>query len=135
MRRKELVLDNAECVRGDILVALAAMRRLGRKTVDGLKEVAKHTGVLPRRVRTIVLRDQVCVVTDDQRRHMSLSLADKLDRLADEYEREAEELRRQGDEIRHRERQQLALVFGGTQCGLRTIYALQSATFSRRRAA
>ena len=136
-RRKELVLiDNAECVRGDILVVLGALRRLGRKTVDGLSEIARHAGVLPRRTKTIVMRDQTCIVTDEQRRHFSLALADKLERIAEEHEQIAEELRRDGDAIRYRERQQLALAFGGNPWGGRgNIYAPNITTASRLRAA
>lgn len=113
MRRKELLQDNAEVARGDILGALAVLRQLGSKTVDGLNRIARHAGLVPRRTKTIVFRDVPYVVTDGQRRHLALSIADLHFVVADELERKAEECRRKGDAILHRERQQLSLAFTG----------------------
>lgn len=113
MRRNVFVLSHNESARDDILSILCVMRQLGRKTMDGLGEIAKHAGLLPRRTKTIVMQDQPCVVTEEQRRHLALAIADLFDKLGDEFEQRAEACREKGDAIRYRERQQLTLELGG----------------------
>lgn len=135
MRRNVFVQDHAEVARGDIRLVLSALRRLGCKTMDGLDRIARHARLAPRRTKTILMQDYAHVVTDEQRRHLSLAIADLFDRIADEHEEIAERCREKGDAIRHRERHQLALAFGGTQWGERTMSALCSTTASQRQAA
>ena len=113
MRRNNHLRDNAGCVKEDVLSVLGILRHAGHTTLSGLHRIAMHCGVPSRRTRTIAFEDQTYTATDEQRRHMALSIADLFDKLADDFEKRAEACRQKGDAIRLRERQQLSLALGG----------------------
>lgn len=134
MRRNVFVQNYSEIARDDILACLAVLRKFGHKTVDGLNRIAANAGISPRRTKTIVFEDQSSVVTDEQRRHLALSIADLFDHLADDLEKRAKALQLKADAIRHRERQQLSM-FVGTQWGTSSMSSLGSSNGPRRQAA